>query len=217
VRRPFRLSVTGHRLNQLPEAQRPAIRAAIQAALGETLHAVQGRAGAVAPILVSALAEGADRFAAAAALEQGWRLEAPLPFAIDRYERDFGDAASIGEFQGFLKRADKVSPIDGEALIASGAGEAAPYAAVGRALLIGAHALLAVWNGAPKRGPGGTAEVVENALEQGTAVLWIRPEDVRVAVLSPSRKARSGSLRRAAADALSAAFAPVAFPISAVA
>lgn len=211
----LRLAVTGHRLNQLPEMARPQLQREIAQSL-----VVFGEAAAAAnatPVLVSAIAEGADRFAALAALKLEWRLECPLPFHVSRYEEDFGGAESVAEFRHLLSAAAKITPIDGEALVASGQGGAAPYAAVGDALLRGAHALLAVWNGAPKRGPGGTAEVVEKALVRGTAVIWLHPEARGPRLLAPSRKARKESLRRLASEQLAGNFEICAFPNAAAA
>lgn len=186
VRAGFRVAVSGHRLNQLPESTRPALQKRIKEAL-EAMERCAREAGAKAPmVLVSALAEGTDRLAAHAALAMQWHLESPLPFLISRYEQDFADAASIDEFQSLLKAADSVAPIDGEALIAAGGEAAAPYAAVGHALLEHAQALVAVWNGAPKRGPGGTAEVIENALAKGLSVVWITPDASAMRVLQQS-------------------------------
>ena len=48
--------------------------------------------------LVSALAEGADRIAAKAALEAGWTLEVVLPFATEEYEQDFDSPESKEAF-----------------------------------------------------------------------------------------------------------------------
>lgn len=193
-RNGFRVAVSGHRLNQLPEEARPALQALIADAL-TALESSAKEAGIKAPlILVSALAEGADRFAAHAAKAKGWGMESPLPFLIPRYEQDFADEASITEFQSLLKAADLVAPIDGEALIAAGAGGAAPYAAVGEALLQDADALLAVWNGAPKKGPGGTAEVLENALAGGMCVVWLAPDASRMRLLLPSSLPKQNSV-----------------------
>lgn len=214
--RLLRIAVTGHRLNQLPEPSRPLLRSQISDCLRQVCLTVAG-GETITPVLISALAEGADRYAADAALALGWRLESPLPFLVERYEKDFEDAQSIAEFRRYLQASAKVTPIDGEALVAAGKGGAAPYAAVGEALLRGAHVVLAVWNGAPKRGPGGTAEVVENALAQGTAVIWLHPDARGPRLLAPSRKARKDSLRRLVSERLPASFQAIAFPSAAAA
>ncbi len=64
--------------------------------------------------LVSALAEGADRMAAQAALDLGERLEVVLPFAQKEYERDFETAESRQEFRALLGRASAVITRDGD-------------------------------------------------------------------------------------------------------
>lgn len=209
----FRVAVSGHRLNQLPEAARPAVQAMIGDAF-QILESCAREIGVKSPLtLVSALAEGADRFAAHVAKSRDWSLEAPLPFSIARYEKDFADEASINEFQSLLKSADSVAPIDGEALIAGGAGGAAPYAAVGAALLEAAQVLLAVWNGAPKKGPGGTAEVIENALGKGLCVVWIAPDASAMRLVLPSpapqMRTRAGKLMRALQERMPVAALPV--------
>jgi hypothetical protein len=92
-------AVTGHRLNQLPEAERPRIQRDIVAALQAIEDAAREAAGGAARcVLHSAIAEGADRFAADAALARGWRLVTPLPFEPERYEQDFPDEESKEHF-----------------------------------------------------------------------------------------------------------------------
>ncbi len=59
-------------------------------------------------MLISPLAEGADRIAAEVALESGIDLIVPLPMPVRLYERDFESWESLGEFRGLLKRAKHV-------------------------------------------------------------------------------------------------------------
>jgi hypothetical protein len=59
-------------------------------------------------VLLSALAEGADRLAARIALAQGERLVAPMPMPIDEYRNDFEPGLAHGnavEFNAILARA----------------------------------------------------------------------------------------------------------------
>jgi hypothetical protein len=65
--------------------------------------------GAVRPRLwfLSPLAEGADRLAAEAALDEGFALHAAMPFPHAEYKKDFAeDPASLAAFQGLLGRAE---------------------------------------------------------------------------------------------------------------
>lgn len=188
----LRVGITGHRLDQLPQGAH----AALQARIGETLARITESArdaghGYARLALVSALAEGADRFAAHAAFGLGWRLIAPLPFAPARYEQDFADAASIAEFRALLARADQRMICD----VAPDADPAAPYAAVGRLIADLSKVLLAVWNGAPPKGPGGTAEVCALALDAGAPVIWIDPDGAHVRLIAPARLPNARSFR----------------------
>ncbi|MGQ0558305.1 MAG: hypothetical protein ACT4OE_01775 [Sphingosinicella sp.] len=164
------MAIVGHRAARIVDAE--AVKERIAALL-----ALVGPAGDVR--LVSALAEGADRLAAAAALEADLKLEVALPFPADEYERDFEEPESLEEFRHMLGRATSVLVLDG----AAGAREAA-YEAVGRALLDNGDLLFAVWDGGPGRGPGGTREVVAEAVRRGLPVVTIGPDGKEAELLA---------------------------------
>ncbi len=206
------VAVTGHRLNQLPELERPRIQAEIAGALEETEKAARVAAGGAARcVLHSAIAEGADRYAADAALARGWRLVAPLPFSVERYEEDFHDPDSKEHYQRLLWAARRVIPVNEEAVAKIG-GDAAPYAAVGRALIEKADLLLCVWNGLPPKGPGGTSEVAALMLEKGGLVLWISVGQAGAKLVAPAPLPRAGSFRRKLHEALSERYERLARP-----
>jgi hypothetical protein len=119
-------------------------------------------------VLVSPIAEGADRIAAWAALELGLKLRVPLPFAIPEYERDFTDQDSLVEFRHLLGRATAVEELPGRR-----EEEDLAYEAVGRRVIELSHGLIAVWDGLPGRGRGGTAQIVSEALATGIPVLRV--------------------------------------------
>ena len=179
---PFALTVgvTGHRLGALADVRVVAIRGEIDAALGaidrEAL-AVFGREGALfaasAPVLtlVSPLADGADQMAAEAALARGWRLQAVLPFDRVTYARDFADGEDAKRFAALLGQADCVLELPGDP-----DDDTEAYMAAGRATIAHCDLLIAVWDGRPPRGRGGTAEVVHLAVAQGTPVIHV-PSD----------------------------------------
>ena len=179
---PFALTVgvTGHRLGALADVRVAAIRGEIDAALGaidrEAL-AVFRREGALfaasAPVLtlVSPLADGADQMAAEAALARGWRLQAVLPFDRATYARDFADDEDAKRFAALLGQADCVLELPGDP-----DDDAEAYMAAGRATIAHCDLLIAVWDGRPPRGRGGTAEVVHLAVAQGTPVIHV-PSD----------------------------------------
>ena len=210
--RTLTVAVTGHRLNQLPAPERPRIQAEIASCLEAAESAAREAAGGrVGCVLNSAIAEGADRYAADAALARGWRLVTPLPFSRERYEEDFEDEESKEHYQRLLWASRRVIPVD-EELVAKIGGNAAPYAAVGRALIEKADLLLCVWNGLPPKGPGGTSEVAALMLERGGLVLWIDVQKPGVKLVAPAPLPRAGSFRRNLHEALARRFDRIARP-----
>lgn len=176
----MRVAVSGHRLNQLPEAERPRLASEIAQTLGVIEGCVQRASAArVRMTLASALAEGTDRMAAHAGLARAWRLVAPLPFAPADYEKDFADGSSIAEFRGLLSRAARAPMAHYVGARTFG------YAAANRLLLRGASVLVLVWNGAEPRGPGGTAEMGAIALQQGKPLIWHSPEARPPVLIAP--------------------------------
>jgi hypothetical protein len=118
--------------------------------------------------LVSALAEGSDQMAAEVARGQGWVLDVCLPFSRREYTRDFSDDSSRARYQELLKEARCVFELHG-----SRKDEQAAYQAVGRMVLDQCDLLIAVWDGNPARGRGGTAQVVAEAIGQRIPVIRI--------------------------------------------
>ena len=174
----FRVGVTAH-IN-LPSADTENLTAAI----GEVLDTIAATlAGALrtpagqrlykgnAPLLrlISPLAAGGDRLVAKAALDRNWRLAAPLPFPQAEYERDF--PKSIDEFRTLLSAAQatgEVVEIDGTRTNANQA-----YEEVGRFVLRHADVIVAIWDGEPPNGQGGTAQIVAEARALGIPVVHI--------------------------------------------
>ncbi len=120
--------------------------------------------------VLSALAEGADRLVAGRVLaREGGELEVVLPMDESEYETDFATDASRSEFRSLLARARTIHRLPRP----SSREEA--YAAAGRYVADHCVVLIAVWDGKPERGPGGTAEVVCYARAQGRRIAWIDP------------------------------------------
>ncbi len=121
-------------------------------------------------ILISALAEGADRVAARVALAMGVKLIAPLPLPIEEYRRDFepGLAPNAAvEFDQLLSQAIaapvmEFAPGNSLAEVRSDADKrAAQYRAVGLFIVQHCDVLVAFWDGRESdRAVGGSAEVV---------------------------------------------------------
>jgi hypothetical protein len=175
----FRIGVTGART--LPAGSRDDLLAQLR----EVLHRVREQVAQLAASpeihgaysntaprlrLVSPLAEGADRLVARAALPEGYELIVPMPFAQAEYEKDFAGSGSVEEFRELLARATSRIELDG----GRGEHEAASYEAVGRMVVRNCDLLLALWDGEPGKGRGGTADIVRFAASGGPPVWWVR-------------------------------------------
>lgn len=176
----LRIGITGHRPDRLAAASLPGLRAR----LAEVLDALSGvRGGAVPPsVVVSSLAEGADRLVAETAIARGDRLVAVLPFARAEFARDFATAASRSEYAALLDLAAETIELPG-ARGADATDAAAAYAAASAAVLARSDVLLAIWDGEAGRGIGGTAHTVDAAVARGIPVVWVGagpPHAVRV-------------------------------------
>ena len=186
-RLPFALTVgiTGHRLGGLAGVRVGGIGDEIALALDtierEAVVLFEREAKLFAPgppvlTLVSPLADGADQMAAEAGLARGWRLQAILPFDRTIYIRDFDGLEAGARFLSMVERADCVLELPGDP-----DDDAEAYMAAGRATIAHCDVLIAIWDGKPPRGRGGTAEVVHLAVAQGTPVIHI-PADGETAI-----------------------------------
>ncbi|HEY5263873.1 MAG TPA: hypothetical protein VIJ37_02705 [Steroidobacteraceae bacterium] len=158
-RLPIVIGVTGHR--DLRTADLPCYRRQI---IG-FFDLLQRRYPATPLLVISALAEGADRVVAQIALERGYRFVVPLPLEPMDYERDFPD--SVAEFRGLLQRVSAehvfVWPrpaANDSPWCDSPAGRDHQYRAVGAFVAQQSHILLAIWDGVPNESGAGTAAVV---------------------------------------------------------
>ena len=117
-------------------------------------------------VLLSPLAEGADRLAARVALDCGARLIVPLPMSQATYERDFQTPSSVVEFRELLCRADRSFELAWAGLDAegtsgvSGGDRDRAYALVGAYIAHHCQILIALWDGEDSDREGGTAQVV---------------------------------------------------------
>jgi len=115
---------------------------------------------------VTALAIGADRLFAECVLANRGALRVVVPFP--EYERVF-DAVARDDYRRLLRNADEVFVLD-----RWGTDEDC-YRAAGRAIVEDSDELIAVWDGLPAGGPGGTGDVVAYALSCGRRVLQVNP------------------------------------------
>jgi hypothetical protein len=116
-------------------------------------------------VVLSALAEGADRLLTQIAMEElSADLIAVLPMPQEDYERDFATDASKAAFRALLANAVSVKIAklpDGEGWKTDGEPRNEQYARAGAIIADHAQILFAIWDGQPARGTGGTAEQIE--------------------------------------------------------
>jgi tetratricopeptide (TPR) repeat protein len=194
------VGVTGHRV--LPPGD------ALRARLAEVLATLRSGSLGLAPaprpgplVALSALAEGADRLVARLVLDEtpDGALEVVLPLEIDDYILDFASDESIAEFRSLLNRAERIT------ILAPGPGpkaratpdeepsrREAAYEAGGYFVVDGCAVLIAIWDGQPARGRGGTAEIVAYARQLGRPLVWVQAAPPHAAVFE--RMEQSGAL-----------------------
>ncbi|MEV7012093.1 hypothetical protein [Streptosporangium sp. NPDC051022] len=155
----IRIAVSGHR--GLSNATTALIDDAIRSLLAEHAPAITG---------LSCLADGADQVFARAVIDLGGSLEVVTP--ASRY-REGLPAEAHQEYDLLLARAERVHTMD----FVESTSES--HMVASRFMLDHADELLAVWDGEPARGYGGTADVVAEARRQGLLVRVVWPEGAR--------------------------------------
>ncbi|MFF4031740.1 hypothetical protein ACFYZ2_18675 [Streptomyces sviceus] len=154
-----RIGITGHQ--GLPSAAATHAKEKIREIL----------AGAVAPLIgYSSLAEGADQLFARELLAAGGSLHVVVP--ANDYETTFSQANRSTYF-GLLEQAAEVTRLP----YAEPSEEA--YDRAGQWVARHCEVLIAVWDGQPSRGLGGTADAVAHAMELNRTVRVIWPTGVR--------------------------------------
>lgn len=155
------VGVSGHR--DLIDLE--AVSNAVDEALGEILTAYGDN-----PLqVISPLVEGADRVVAWRAMANySVHLVVPLPMEMSDYMLDFKSISSKAEFITLLEQADQVIELPAEDT------REACYLAAGMYTLDHSDVLIAVWDGAPARGIGGTAEIVAEARRRGMPMAWVQ-------------------------------------------
>ena len=118
--------------------------------------------------LHTALASGADQLAAICARSTGYFVRATLPFEAQEYRNDFALGEELDTFEQAVAAADEIVALPGDRSDAEGA-----YVRVGKLLVREADIMMAIWDGEEGRGPGGTAHVVQLALQSCVPVVHV--------------------------------------------
>jgi hypothetical protein len=156
--RTVTIGVTGHRFLD----NDPRIVTAVDRALDHILQDFE----ATTLTVLSSLALGADQLVARRALARtGAILIVPLPLPLDNYLDDFDSADALLPLLDRATRIIELPPVPTR-------DEA--YLAAGRYTVDHCDVLIAIWDGQPARGTGGTAEIVALARQIGRALAWIQ-------------------------------------------
>jgi hypothetical protein len=150
-----RIGITGHqRLNDAPAWQW----------VGD---AIRSELSILSPPLVgiTSLAIGADQLLARLVLECGGQIHAVLPY------QDIDRSFSCEDLPAFQLLVDQA---DIEVLDTPGTDQDA-YLAAGLRVVDLSDLLIAVWDGQPAEGKGGTADVVAYAERKGVPLVYINP------------------------------------------
>lgn len=155
----MRISVTGHQ--DIPTA-----------ALGYVIEGIENVLDHVKENLVgiSSLAVGADQHFASHILDRGGRLEVVLP--CKGYEKIFHSLQDLENFHSLLDRAATVETLNFEKPSAEA------YLAAGYRVVDLSELLLAIWDGRPAKGTGGTADIVEYARSHGKRFELVWPTGI---------------------------------------
>jgi hypothetical protein len=153
----MRIGITGHQ--RLPD---PAAWPWVEQEMNQFLGA------APKPLVgISSLAAGADQLFAKSVLQHGGTLEVVIPFAA--YDATFVTDRDREEFKRLLRRCAR-----SETLEKCGTDEQA-YFAAGKRVIDLSDLVVAVWDGEPARGLGGTADAVKYGSQQRKIIVHLNP------------------------------------------
>jgi len=115
---------------------------------------------------VSSLSAGADQLFASSVLSLGEQLEIVIP--SDGYESTFDEPSTVRQYRLFLRRATVVHQL------AFHEPSEIAFLEAGKEVVKRSDRLIAIWDGKPAQGLGGTADIVAYAKGRGvpTKVIW---------------------------------------------
>ena len=157
---PFIVAVTGHR--DLVPDEIPIIRSRVRDCLFSLRYEYPSRI----IVVMSSLADGADRLVAEEALKLGMPLSVVLPMARALYEEDF-TAESSREFAKLCDAASEIFELPllpgstPRSIVEPGPGRTRQYAQLGVFLSAHCHVLLALWDGKSSDLLGGTSATIQ--------------------------------------------------------
>ena len=165
----MRIGATGHQ--RLPH---PATWEWVRAEIEQTLEEVPR------PLVgLSSLAVGADQVFAECVIRRGGSLEVIIPFAD--YDGRFAPGSDRNNYLRLLHQSTRTVVLPG-----AGSDEESYYAA-GKLIVDFSEILIAVWDGKPAKGLGGTGDIAQYALKTGKPVYHINPATRHVGLSAEDR------------------------------
>jgi hypothetical protein len=157
---PLYIGITGHR--DIREEDKALLKELIKKILNEKIR----QCPHTPIVLLTPLAEGADRLAARAAIECGISFISPLPLPVDEYRNDFTTPESLQEFNELLAKSAMWFEIplpDGthlKDLQKDKSKRDEQYYQIGFYIARYSQLLIALWDGVQQIKRGGTAHIV---------------------------------------------------------
>ena len=159
IEAPLVVGVTGHRdlrAEDLPHLEQKVKR---------IFARLRKHHGATPLLILSPLAEGADRLVARVGLESGARLIVPLPMSAGLYEDDFGEPGSVDQFRTLLASAEfsfvVANDADPNTIAQPGPARNRCYELAGAYVVSKSQILIALWDGTESGKVGGTSAMVK--------------------------------------------------------
>jgi hypothetical protein len=169
------IGVTGHRKLSDEDLIRDKIKQTLQN-IEDRLNSILSNSKYKFSVL-SPLAEGTDRITVEEVLKldnsttnEKSALDVILPLSKNDYIQDFDDPESREQFEYLLKRARSVKYFE------NCTNRDDSYYKSGRYIVDNCDILIAVWNGKPAAGLGGTADIVKYARDRDKWIFWINSE-----------------------------------------
>jgi hypothetical protein len=179
----FRVGVVGHRDIANAEAIAAVVKSTLERIAASVHHVARSEPRLfdtqhTVLRLVCSMAKGGDVLAARVAHELGFELCCPLPFTRDELEPE--DRAA---FATFIEQNRSARVVEFE-LDGSTAHRPQAHADAAAIIVWQSELLLALWDGKPAAGDGGTGQTVLRALEHGLPVIWVHTDTHAVLVLT---------------------------------
>lgn len=177
----FRVGVTGHRPNRLSHDILEQLESNIEKLFEQIDNTIKLKFDSLSDFyqsastpeirLISGMAAGTDLSAISAAKSRSWQFHAILPQEIEIFKKSLS-IEEIAIFNSALELSTSQTIIN-----SAGFEDTGDHDSLGELLLQNIELLVAVWDGAESRGKGGTADLVERALNLGIPVIWLNTTD----------------------------------------